>query len=77
MLVLARKLDESILIGDTIVVKVVAIENGNVKLGIEAPKDVSIMRSELIEEVKAINKASAKEHNKADIDSLSQMFTKR
>jgi len=77
MLVLSRKLDESILIGDDIVIKVIAIENGSVKLGIEAPKDVAILRSELIEEVTAINKASAKEHNRADLDSLSQMFTKR
>jgi carbon storage regulator CsrA len=34
MLVLTRKIDESIVIGDNIVVKVIAIENGNVKLGI-------------------------------------------
>ncbi len=38
MLVLARKLDESIVIGDNIVVKIVAIDNGVVKLGIRSSK---------------------------------------
>ena len=49
MLVLSRKLDESIVIGDDIVIKVVSIDNGVVKLGIEAPKDISIIRDELIQ----------------------------
>jgi carbon storage regulator CsrA len=52
MLVLARKLDESIVIGDNIIVKIVSIENGVVKLGIDAPKEISIIRDELIQEVK-------------------------
>jgi len=74
MLVLARKTDESIVIGDNIVVKVVAIENGVVKLGIEAPKDITIMRNELIEEVKASNQAASKGADKEDLATLSQMF---
>jgi len=52
MLVLARKLDESIIINDNIIVKIVSIENGVVKLGIDAPKEISIIRDELIQEVK-------------------------
>ena len=52
MLVLARKLDESIVIGDNIIVKIVSIENCVVKLGIDAPKEISIIRDELIQEVK-------------------------
>ncbi len=74
MLVLARKTDESIVIGDNIVVKVVSIENGVVKLGIEAPKDITIMRNELIEEVKASNQAALKGADKEDLATLSQMF---
>ncbi len=77
MLVLARKLDESIVIGENIVVKVVAVENGSVKLGIEAPKDVAIIRSELIDEVTASNKAAVEDYNSADISTLSAMFTKK
>jgi carbon storage regulator len=76
MLVLARKLDESIVIGEDIVVKVVSVESGVVKLGIEAPKDISIMRSELIEEVKQSNIAASHKADSADIDELSKFLGK-
>jgi carbon storage regulator CsrA len=76
MLVLTRKVEESIVIGDNIVVKVIAIENGNVKLGIEAPKDVSIIRDELVQEVRRSNKEANQEVQKADLDSLSKMLHK-
>ncbi|QOP46318.1 carbon storage regulator CsrA [Sulfurimonas paralvinellae] len=78
MLVLARKLGESIVIGDNITVKVVAVENGVVKLGIDAPREISIIRSELIEEVTKSNQAAVLHHgvNKEDIDSLSKLLGK-
>ena len=78
MLVLARKLGESIVIADNITVKVVSVENGVVKLGIDAPREISIIRSELIEEVTESNKAAVLEHgvNKNDIDSLSKLLGK-
>lgn len=76
MLVLARKLDESIMIGENISVKVVAIENGVVKLGIDAPMDVSIVRDELIQEVKQQNKAALHKLDKAEIDGLSKILKK-
>jgi carbon storage regulator CsrA len=76
VLVLARKTDESILIGDNIVVKVVSVENGIVKLGIEAPKEVSIMRDELIQEVKASNKAASHKVDSFDISELSKLLGK-
>ena len=47
MLVLSRKRDEEILIGHDITVTVLSITNGRVKLGVEAPSDVIILRSEL------------------------------
>jgi carbon storage regulator len=47
MLVLSRKLNEKILLGDAIVVTVVAIRGNQVRLGIEAPRDVEIVRAEL------------------------------
>ena len=46
MLVLARKLNEEILIGGNIRVKVVRLDNVTVRLGIEAPKEISIARIE-------------------------------
>ena len=76
MLVLARKLDESIVIGDNIVVKVVSLENGVVKLGIEAPKEISIIRNELIEEVKQQNMAAVNKSDKNDLSELSKILGK-
>jgi carbon storage regulator len=47
MLVLSRKIGETIIIGNDIRVTVVDVKGGRVKLGIEAPSDVGIFRSEL------------------------------
>ena len=47
MLVLSRKVDEQIVIGDDIRVTVVSIRGNQVRLGFEAPHDVSIFRQEL------------------------------
>ena len=49
MLVLSRRCEEEILIGDNIVVKVLEIRSGSVRIGVEAPGDVTIFRQELIE----------------------------
>ncbi len=76
MLVLARKLDESIVIGDNVVVKVISIEKGIVKLGIEAPSSIGIVRSELLEDVKESNIAASKEANTKKISMLSQILKK-
>ena len=48
MLVLTRKTTESILIGDGITIKVIRTAKGSVKLGIEAPADVRVLRGELV-----------------------------
>ena len=54
MLVLSRQLDESIIIGDNIVVRIVDIRGDKVRLGIEAPREVSVHREEIYD---AIQKA--------------------
>ncbi len=51
MLVLSRKQDEKIIIGDSITLMVVAIQGDKVRLGIEAPKDVSIHREEVYQAI--------------------------
>lgn len=76
MLVLARKLDEAIVLGDNITVKVISIDKGVVKLGIDAPKSVPILRSELIEDVKDSNIASSKEVKLEDLNLLSSIIKK-
>lgn len=56
MLVLTRKIGESIIIGDGIEVKVVGIDGDQIKLGIEAPKEVKIYRQEIFEAIQAENR---------------------
>ncbi len=48
MLVLTRKLMEKLYIGDDICVTVVRLEGGQVRLGIEAPREVAVVRAELV-----------------------------
>jgi carbon storage regulator len=76
VLVLARKENEAIHIGENIVIKVVSIENGIVKLGIDAPKEISIMRDELIQEVMQSNKAASQKVDTLDIAALNKLLGK-
>jgi carbon storage regulator len=48
MLVLSRKVDERIVIGDQITVMIVEIRGNKIRLGIEAPKEIPVMREELL-----------------------------
>jgi carbon storage regulator len=48
MLVLSRKLNETIIIGSNIRIKVVGISGGQVRIGIEAPDEIKVMREELL-----------------------------
>ncbi|WP_155591958.1 carbon storage regulator CsrA [Lysinibacillus cavernae] len=56
MLVLSRKKDESIMIGDQIEVKILAVEGEQIKIGIVAPKTVKVHRSEVFEAIQAQNR---------------------
>jgi carbon storage regulator len=49
MLVLTRKLMEKLYIGDNVCVTVVRLEGGQVRLGIDAPREVSVVRAELLD----------------------------
>lgn len=73
MLILSRKPEESIIIADTITVKVVSIEKGVVKLGIDAPHHIRVLRSELIRAVEDANKeASSKPNDESLLQQLVQ-----
>lgn len=76
MLVLARKLGEAIKIGDNIEIKVLSIESGAVKLGIDAPRDISILRNELLEDIKDANIAGSKDIEDKDLNVLSKLLKK-
>ncbi|MBW4827891.1 MAG: carbon storage regulator CsrA [Clostridiaceae bacterium] len=74
MLILTRKKDESIIIGDNIEVKVLEISDGKVKLGIEASKNIDIIRKELYENIQEENK-KASEIN-INLDMLKEIMKK-
>lgn len=58
MLILKRKIEQSIFIGDDITVKILGIEGDLVRLGIQAPREVSVHRQEVYEAIKAENQAA-------------------
>lgn len=60
MLVLTRKIDQAIVIGENVIVRVLDVSGDRVKLGIEAPADVIILRQELREEVRQANLEAAR-----------------
>jgi carbon storage regulator len=75
MLILSRKESESIHIGKNIKIKVVSIEKGSVKLGLEAPEDMLILREELAqavedENIKASNIPTSSDKLKSLFDRL-------
>ncbi|MFT3785338.1 MAG: carbon storage regulator CsrA [Tepidisphaeraceae bacterium] len=59
MLVLSRQRDETIMIGDDIEVTVVDIRGDKVRLGITAPKEISVHRKEVYEAIKRENREAA------------------
>lgn len=72
MLVLSRKRDERIVIADNIVITIVEIRGDKVRLGIEAPREVSVHRQEIYNAVQADKSAAAKppanlEHNIVEV----------
>ena len=56
MLVLSRQRDESIMIGDKVVVTIVDIRGDKVRLGIEAPEEVPVHRQEVYEAIRRENR---------------------
>lgn len=59
MLVLSRKINQSIMVGDNVRIVVVAVDRDQVKLGIEAPRDIPVHRSEIYEEIQRTNQSAA------------------
>jgi carbon storage regulator len=62
MLVLSRKLDEAIVIGDEIIVKVLNVRGGQIRLGITAPSDLSVHREEVYERIHGHSPRPLEEH---------------
>lgn len=80
MLVISRKTGESLVIGDNITVKIVSVSSDKVTIGIDAPRDISIVRSELlatIEENKASADAPTVSISHDDAHSIAEMMKKQ
>ncbi len=69
MLVLTRKKGQKLIINDNIEVTILDSRGDTVKIGINAPKNVSIFREEIYEEIKKANEQSIKDVSLADFDS--------
>jgi carbon storage regulator len=75
MLVLTRKMGEAISIGDTIKIKIVEIKGNQVRLGIDAPVDLRILREEIYAKVQSENLLAA-DWNLSDFRKVMDSFTK-
>lgn len=73
MLILSRKVNERIVIGDDIEVSVVEIRGDQVKLGIVAPQNVTVHRREVFDQIQEENRAAAL-GTAADLSELSGLF---
>jgi len=69
MLILSRKINEKIMIGEDIVLSIIEIRGDQVKIGVEAPKSVKVFRQEVYEAIKNENRAAATSNT--DLETLS------
>lgn len=77
MLILSRKQDDSVMIGEDIEIKIISIDKGSVRLGFSAPNHLVILRGELKEAVANINKqASSVNLSELDKQNLSLLIKK-
>ena len=75
MLVLSRQRDESIVIGDNVVVTIVDIRGDKVRLGIEAPGEVPVHRQEVFEAIQRENRKPASRRHRRRVTSKAPQTT--
>lgn len=76
MLILTRKAGEAIVINDDITIRLVEIKGGQIKLGIEAPKNIVIHREEVYSRILAENKKAALSSDIEDLAVLARVVKK-
>lgn len=73
MLVLTRRTNQSVMIGDDIEIVIVECKDGSVKIGIEAPKNIKVFRKEIFDEIKSENSKALN----TDMSILKKMVDKK
>ena len=66
MLILSRKIDEKIKIGDNITITLIDVHGDQVKIGVEAPKNVKVFRQEVFDAIQSENNAAAVQNKPAN-----------
>lgn len=74
MLVLTRKIGQKLIIAENIEVVILEIKGESVKLGIKAPKNISVYREEIFEEIKKANEQATRNVLIADLDLAFNLF---
>ena len=67
MLILSRKVDEKIRIGNDITVTIIEVHGDQIKLGVDAPKNVKVFRQEVFEAIQQQNEEAAKQSLSEDV----------
>ncbi len=76
MLILSRKVDEKIKIGNDITLTIIEVKGDQVKVGVEAPKNIKVFRQEVFEEIQKENKDAAVAASGISEEGLSALFKK-
>lgn len=75
MLILSRKVDEKIKIGNDITITLIGISGDQVKIGVEAPKEVKVFRQEVFNDIQRQNRAAAETPPSMDV--FTRLFGKK